>query len=307
MVGDDERIRIYRSSYHTYFDNTELMLASRFACNKITSVKNQPPRNFQNSHHKMSSRCQKRVSLRFRKRHGHRWMEKELNLLSHLRVIHGWAFPRIQKSFFPSLSKRAVYRAYGRMSVEERDSRASIIPSRHQSASDVNPACSYSRPCRLYTSISVPGTIAQSESTTSTSTTSLLSSEDDTVISNHRIGKRYNLRQNRPTKFPQRSSQCLVDRRRFPHFFKSYKDHLESDGLPDRDYSPPSHTPTPESSDRSPSIVSTQLSDASSLDLFGLEPRPPRLSSLEPSINSDSPIDISSPEFFSSEERPRTP
>ncbi|KMU77077.1 hypothetical protein CISG_06115 [Coccidioides immitis RMSCC 3703] len=247
MFDDDERITTYRSSYHMHFENTELILASRFA-----SVDNlyQPHRNFQISHHTMSSR----VPLRFQKRHRHFWTEKELNLLSHLREIHNWDFQRIRKSFFPLLSYHAVRKAHGRMSVEERNSRASIIFSKRRSASDVNAACSNLGPCHLHTSTSVPRPIIQSESTTRASITSLSSSEDDTAISNRRIGKRYNLRPNRPTKFLQRQPQYRVDRRHFPHFFKSYKDHLESDGLPDRDYSPSSHTPTPESSDRSPSI-----------------------------------------------------
>lgn len=260
----------------------------------------------------MLLRRQKRVAPRPRRPYRHGWTERELNLLSHMRQIHHWDFQQIRKSFFSSLSYNAVRRAYGRLSAEERNSRAStIIPrntiSKRQSTSDTNSACSNLGPCRLYTSTSVSRPIIQSESTTSVSITPLPSSEDEAAISGNRVEKRYNLRPNRPTNFPQRKSQYLVDRHRFPHFFGSYKDHLESDGLPDRDYSPPSHTPTLESSDHSPSIVSTQLSDASSLDLFGLESRSPRLSSLEPSINSNPPIDASSPEFFSAEEQPSSP
>lgn len=73
--------------------------------------------------------------------------------------------------------------------------------------------------------------------------------------------------------------------------------------VPDNDYAPPSHSPTPDSSDRSPPVVSSQLSDASSLELFGLEARPvspsDRSSLIAPSPLSD---DLSS-EFFSAEER----
>jgi hypothetical protein len=102
--------------------------------------------------------------------------------------------------------------------------------------------------------------------------------------------------------FLQRKPQYLVDRRRFPHFYKSYKYHLESSGLPDEDYCPPSRTPTPEPSDRSPSVISTQLSEASSLDLFGLEPCSVKSSSRDIQHN-----DAPSPEYFSAEERLSSP
>lgn len=152
-------------------------------------------------------------------------------------------------------------------------------------------------PCHLYTHIST-----QFENSAEDSTPSPLSSEDGAEISSHRSKSRYDLRPKMPTTFPQRKPQYLVDRLRFPRFFKSYKHHLKLDRLPDGDYSPPSHTPTPEQSDRSPSVVSTQLSEASSLDLFGLEPCSPKSSSLEPSIDSNPPIDAPSPEFLSAEE-----
>jgi hypothetical protein len=82
---------------------------------------------------------------------------------------------------------------------------------------------------------------------------------------------------------------------------------LDQEALPDSDYSPPSHTPTPERSDRSPSVISTQLSPASSLDLFGLEPRSPRSSNRELSTKSSLSSNASSPEFFSAEEYPPSP
>ena len=110
-------------------------------------------------------------------------------------------------------------------------------------------------------------------------------------------------RPNRPSIFHPRKPEYLVDRRRFPHFFRSYKYSLNLQGVPDSDYTPPSRMPTPSSSDRSVSIVSSLPSAASSLELFGLEVRSPQSSNSE-SVTSDRPNDISSPEFFSSEEHP---
>jgi hypothetical protein len=247
----------------------------------------------------MPSIRQGRVPLQKRPyRHG--WTERELNLVSHLRQIHDWNFQQIQKSFFPSLSFNAVRKAYFRLSPGDRVFRALQC---HR-ASNTATTCIELGPCHFYTPISIPDT--QSEST-EISTITLSNSENDAVIFNHYGENRYNLRPNRPTVFPPKEPQYLVDRRRFPHFYKSYKHHLESSGLPDEDYCPPSRTPTPGTSDRSPSVISTQLSEASSLDLFGLEPCSVKSSSPEPSINSNSPHYTPSPEFFSAEEHLSSP
>jgi hypothetical protein len=233
----------------------------------------------------------------------HSWTDEELDLLSYLRHLRYWRFKQIKETYFPSLSLGALSRAYWRLSPEDRIRRASVISTQitnlrnateysrntlnnqlrpHNSEQELNPSCSES-----YT-----------ENDTETSISSLPTPGST---------GRYNLRQNRPTTFLQRDSRYLVDSARFPHFYKSYKYHLESSGLPDEDYYPPSQTPTPESFDRSPSVISTQLSEASSLDLFGLEPCSIKSSSRDPSINSNSPIDTSSPEFFSAEEHLPSP
>ncbi|KAA8645036.1 aminoglycoside phosphotransferase family protein [Aspergillus tanneri] len=49
--------------------------------------------------------------------------------------------------------------------------------------------------------------------------------------------KRYNLWPNRCRSFRESLPQYPVDRLRFPHFSKSYKNHLKLHGVPDRDYS----------------------------------------------------------------------
>lgn len=233
-------------------------------------------------------------SLRRRRqgeRKTHAWTEREVNLLAHLKYLHRWHYKRIREAHFPSLSVGALCRAYWRLSIEERVRRALIIPSSHS-----QPMCSTleHEPCNLYPSIS------RSETVSSTSP------ENRRVTPNHSNKNRYNLRPNRPTTFPKRGPQYLVDRFRFPRFSESYKHHLESDGLPDRDYSPPSHSPTPEPSDRSPSALSTQLSSASSLELFGLKARSPRPSNLG-SSTSIFTSNISSPEFLSAEEHLSSP
>lgn len=267
-----------------------------------------PVANFRIYTARMPPLRQRGTPLQFRRRpYRHGWTEKELNLLSHFRKIHGWDFKQIRKVWFPSLSYSSLHNAYRRLSAEERTYRSlttnfstEATATNRRRSFTTRPKCSSieSGPCHLYTYIPTP----RSESSIEDSIESKSSAEDGVEISHNKGKNRYNLRPQRPTTFPQREAQYLVDRLRFPHFFKSYKHHLKSDGLSDRDYSPPSHTPTPEPSDRSPSVVSTQLSEASSLDLFGLEPRSPRLSSLEPSINSVPFVNASSPEFFSAEE-----
>lgn len=223
-------------------------------------------------------------------RKNHIWTEREVNLLSHLKYLHRWHYKRIKKAHFPSLSVGALGRAYWRLSTKERERRASIIPPPH-----TQPMCSTleHEPCHLYPSISGSETVSSA------------SSENRPVMPDHSNKNRHYLRPNRPTAFPERGPQYLVDRFRFPHFFESYKDHLKSDKLPDRDYSPPSHSPTPELSDRSPSVVSTQLSPVSSLELFGLEPRSPESSDRE-TTSSQSSNTLSS-EFLSADEHLSSP
>jgi hypothetical protein len=235
------------------------------------------------------------------------WTNEQLNLLSYLRHRRHLPFIQIKEKYFPSRSLGAVYGAYWRLSTEDRIHRASIITSGSASlrnAAGDRQTWHEPSPCS-------PGPVSGSESVTEDdakiSISCLPTLESESVVVTHCDTGRYNLRPNRPTVFLPREPQYLVDCLRFPRFSQSYKYHLESAGLLDEDYCPPSHTPTPEASDCSPSVISTQLSEVSSLDLFGLEPRSPRLSNRESSPISSSPIDLPSPEFFSAEEHLSSP
>jgi hypothetical protein len=234
----------------------------------------------------------------------HPWTEEELNLLSYFRHHHRWGFKQIQKSFFPSLSVDSVKSAYRRLPTEDRAWRASTAASQiRNSHSDSNTQPSLDQGPN-HPPLIIAGPFSQPGNDAETSILSLPSSATGviSVISSNSNINRYNLRPNRPTIFLQSKRRCLVDRRRFPHFYKSYRRHLN--GLPDRGFVPPSHSPTPEPSDRSPSVVSGPPSVASSLELFGLETRSLSSSERDSSITLN---DESSPEFPSSEERLPTP
>lgn len=204
----------------------------------------------------------------------HSCTDDELNLLSHLRHLRRWPFKRIQKSYFPSLSSSALLGAYWRLSAEDRVRRASIvtvpvatlrnIKRDRRSVSHTQPTCLSleQRPSHLHSLIACPLSQSGSSAETSISSSSSRETGDRQVISGDSNIKRYNLRPNTPTTFLEGKPRCLVDRLRFPHFFESYNYHLKRHGLPDSDYAPPSHTPTPDSSDSSPSVVSSAQDEA---------------------------------------------
>jgi hypothetical protein len=244
----------------------------------------------------------------------HSWTDEELNILSYLRYTCHWGFKQIQASYFPTLSSSALRGAYWNLSIEDRNRRASrtIIPVAPCSCVEGFPTAvetqSASFSIEQGTSRSncpASGTFTRSENNLETLALTPPSPAGgcEQFISNNSVSSRYELRPNRPSTFPPRKPQYLVDRRHFPHFFRSYKHSLDLQGLSDSDYIPPSRMPTPSSSDRSISIVSSLPSAASSLELFGLEVRSPQSSGRE-SVTPDRPNDISSPEFFSSEEHP---
>jgi hypothetical protein len=131
--------------------------------------------------------------------------------------------------------------------------------------------------------------------------------EDVPTASSHNHTNHYDLRPNRLTNFPKRKPRYSVDRCRFPHFSYSYKRSLKPHTSPDRDYAPPSHSPTPDSLDRSPSVISSQLSLASSLELFGLEAHSISSPDRGPSATLSQTSGTSSLQFFSSEEHLPTP
>jgi hypothetical protein len=259
------------------------------------------PSNF----HMSASSSEERPSQRWKRKrlrkNIHSWTEEDFNILTHLQHLHRWRYKQIQISFFPSLLTGALSRAYWHLSPEERAWRASVVNS-----STAEPECSRIKqgPCHLYPPIYATPSTSRSESITDISTTSSRDPKDESVdysVVTNQSRHHYNLRPNRPTAFLRKQPRYLVNHHRFPHFFKSYKDSLDQEGLPDRDYSPPPHTPTLDPSDHSPSVISTQLSSASSLELFGLEPRTPSSSNRESSIDRRS--DTSSLNYFSAEEQ----
>ena len=210
---------------------------------------------------------------------GHNWSDEELNLVCYLRCIRHWRFTQIQKAKFPLLSQHSVGRAYRRLPPEERTPRAlAAVP--------VN-----TRPRHI------------TERNVSSHHSSANNEIRDTPLdTNGDNPNRYNLRPNRPSKFVERKSRYMVDRDRFPHFFESYRDSTKPNELPDSEYIPPSHTPTPSSSEHSPSISSSPPSEISSLELFGLEARSPELSNHTPPVLSVYSSGSSSAELFSTEE-----
>ncbi|KAH7111056.1 hypothetical protein B0J11DRAFT_512233 [Dendryphion nanum] len=99
------------------------------------------------------------------------------------------------------------------------------------------------------------------------------SKEGRQTAKNDNTPKRYCLRPNQPTNLQEDRSPYSFDHLRFPHFSKACRVDSRKRNEPDTDYDPPSETSTPKSSDRSPSAISSQLSDALSTESFGLEYR----------------------------------
>jgi hypothetical protein len=250
--------------------------------------------------------CQPRRSTKRQNRHS--WTDEELNLLSYLRHLRRWRFSRIQKAHFPSLSSSALLGAYWRLSTEERERRASVVAAPiitlRNTATDSRRAFN-AQSTQL--GLENESSFSQAESNTETSILrSRSSATGDGPVAKGNHKSRYNLRPHRPTIFPQRGPRCKIDQRRFPHFSKSYRYHMSLHRLPDRDYVPLSHPPTPDLSDRSPSVVSSQPSVVSSLELFGLEACSPTSSHRGSPSNSRPSDEVSSAEYFSSEEHPFT-
>ena len=224
---------------------------------------------------------------------GHRWTDEELNLVCYLRHVRQWRFSQIQKVKFPLLSRHALGGAYRRLPLEERTRRAIaaapvIANSRHttrrNSPRQAQPA--------------LPRLEQGPDHLNSTNT----EIGHAPLTSNGNNSNRYNLRPNRPTTFTERKPRYMVDRVRFPHFFESYRNHLKPHELSESEYIPPSHTPTPSSSEYSHSISTSLPSEISSLELFGLEPRSPEISDHTPSVHSIRSSGSSSAELFSTEE-----
>lgn len=244
--------------------------------------------------------------MRGRVQKRHSWTNEELNILSYLRHTHHWGFKQIQTTYFPTLTPSALRGAYWYLSIEDRIRRASriIIPG-FPTAAETQPACfSIEQGTGRYSG-SISGNLTRSGNSTETlaSTAQSPAGEIEPFTSNNCNSSRYELRPNRPSTFPPKEPQYFVDRHHFPHFFRSYQYSFDLRELSDSDYTPPSRTLTPSSSDRSVSLISSLPSAASSLELFGLEVRSLRSSDRE-SATSGRPNSVSSSEFFSAEETP---
>lgn len=244
-------------------------------------------------------------------RRTHLWTEEELNLISFLRLHHQWTLDRIRKTYLPSVTKGALKSAYRRIPAQARVYRASIAASLITGVHSAGASLVTQNGTPLHSSRQGPsrdsllalGPSLQPRANVEALALSATSSGNgNRAITRDNNTARYNLRPNRPADFGERRPQYPIDRLRFPRFFKAWKDHSERRTVPDGDYVPPSHSPTPDPSDRSPSVVSSQLSDASSLELFGLEARSVG-SSDRGSVTPNAPSDGSSSEFFSAEER----
>jgi hypothetical protein len=212
----------------------------------------------------------------------HPWTDEELNLISYLKLYHNWTWIRIRRTYFPSVSKSAISNAYTRISNEDRVYRASLVAS-----------------------------LAHNNPTTDTTSAADITyreilaraSASRRAPSPYHASNRYNLRPDRPQNFQELGRPLhQVDHTRFHHFYRTCEDLSRSRTELDEDYVPPSRSPTPDLSDRSPSVVSSQPSDASSSELFGLEVRPVNTPEPRSSIASSPSSEGSSSEFFSVEE-----
>ncbi|KKZ65716.1 hypothetical protein EMCG_08482 [[Emmonsia] crescens] len=220
-------------------------------------------------HRQKSSHLQSNKITVTRQR-SHRWTDEELNLLAFGRASH-WPYALIQKTYFPTYTVKSISGRYERMPAKERTRRSSIAATSsiatRQSPRGRKPV----HPAPIQEPRRSAHSLAEAEDDTDIST----GHEEDSTPSRSidRTTNRYNLRSNRPKTFRTGNQRYLVNRIHFPHFFQSYKKHLKLRGLPDRDYTPPSHSPTPGPSDRSLSVISGPPSAVSSLELFGLEAR----------------------------------
>ncbi|OJD25383.1 hypothetical protein ACJ73_03244 [Blastomyces percursus] len=171
----------------------------------------------------------------------HRWTDEELNFLAYGRAAAGH-----------------MPESKGHTS-EERAHRASIVTDSLAVSRNASQIEKYirSNPIRETRHFSRP--LSQPEGNLEAPRSSLVRQERDSssLKSTNGTADRYSLRPKGPRNYRIAEPRCLVNRLYFPHFVKSYKNHLQSYGAPDKDYIAPSHSPTPDSSDPSPSYVLT--------------------------------------------------
>lgn len=217
----------------------------------------------------------------------------------YLRLCRNRAWSEIHTAFFPSMSVEAVKKVYLRVPTESRMHRVATVIRliAHSHNTSGVPPSTRQRMLSLF-SRATNSVEAVISSTPSTGDRNGSTTNDDSP-------PRYTLRPNRPTAVRDSGSRYPVDRQRFPHFSRACEKHAELRKAPDGDYEPPSRLPTPDLPDRSPSVVSGELSDASSLELFGLEARPVASSSYASSVASSGFSKES--ELLSAEERLTSP
>jgi hypothetical protein len=198
----------------------------------------------------------------------HSYTEDEVNLIAYLRS-QGCSYDHMRKAHFPSHTKNALSHIYSRLSPDERKYRASLV------SASRNPPRIGGVPAKSASKTSRRCPINFSESGDEAVESSATSSEDEGSPgrASTPVLHRYNLRSRRPLRFEEKEPSLLVDRLRFPHFYTSYKNYQTLGNEFDTDYEP--HSPTPDLSDRSPSVTPSIPSSVSSLELFGLEARSP--------------------------------
>jgi hypothetical protein len=205
----------------------------------------------------------------------HRWTEEERNLVLYLRLYRDWTWGEIHRTFFLSVSVDAVKKAYSRVPPEARLYRASILVNliaNSRNTSGVSWSTHHSTLMHLYTGQKPyqPSRPAHSPSQTKSTMETIALTTPTTGDMNGSTNNgdscsRYKLRQNRPADFRKSRLQYSVDHQQFAHLSRACEEHQELPKAPDGDYEPPSHSPTPTSSDCSTLITSSKLNDVSSV------------------------------------------
>lgn len=236
----------------------------------------------------------------------HYWTDDEFNLLARCRAHH-WTFDRIQKTHFPSLTKRAVFLAhsrYKRFRVKEHSFRTSLADTSATTPRSISRRGELTRSNPVPESSSSSHTTPPVDSTVEASRSPISRRQNNSASATTiRTASRYNLRPSKSKSFQRTESRVVVDCSRFPHFSESFKNYLKSREIPDNDYTPPSRSPTLRSSDRSPSVISSHISEASSSELFGLETRSLLIPDCDPPASPSETSETPSQEFFNCEEQ----
>ncbi|KAH7108861.1 hypothetical protein B0J11DRAFT_573865 [Dendryphion nanum] len=236
----------------------------------------------------------------------HRWTTEEQNFIVYLRLHRNWTWGQIHRTYFSSVSIGAVKSVYSRIPPEDRANRASIISLLiidHRNTASVRrntrgmvTTHSASRQRPSHPSRPISG-LSQPRDNVEAVLSASSSEDENRPFVNDITNNHYNLRPNRPKKSQENGPQYRKNCLQSPRFSRSCESHSKLRTLSDN-YIHPQHSPTPDVSGRDPSVVSSQLSGTSSLELFGLEARVLSPSDCSSLVMSDG----SSSEFFSAEE-----